>query len=146
MKVYKIFIIRGGTTTPPLVSIVHGLKNRKFSYLSVKIYKNSIKSKVRLDVPPPHDKIDLKVRLIFLEEVCMDITLRVRKVKRGETSKGFPYLMIGFGDRCNGFVSADDMDSFADVRRGDYVECEMLGFPEDGGIKLFPRAIVDIQS
>lgn len=72
----------------------------------------------------------------------MELVLKIKKVKRGTTSKGDPYLMIGFGDRINGFVSRDDMENFGDVQRGDFCEVEMYSFPDEGGIKLFPRRLV----
>lgn len=72
----------------------------------------------------------------------MEVVLKCKKVKRGETKDGHPYLMIGYGDRITGFVAKDDFYKFEGVQRGDFIETEILNFPEDGGIRFFPRDVV----
>lgn len=72
----------------------------------------------------------------------MELVLKCKKVKRGQTKDGKPYLMIGYGDGITGFVSKDDFSRFEGVQRGDYVETDVYNFPEDGGIKFIPRDIV----
>lgn len=74
----------------------------------------------------------------------MELVLKCKKVKRGTTKKGDPYIMIGYGDGITGFVSRDDFDKFKDVQRGDFIETDVYNFQnsEDPGIKFIPRDIV----
>lgn len=73
----------------------------------------------------------------------MELVLKVKKVKRGLTQGGSPYIMIGYGDGITGFVPRDDFDRFEGVQRGDYVETEVFNFQDSGGIKFIPRCVVE---
>lgn len=76
----------------------------------------------------------------------MELQLKCKGVKTGTNSKGFPFLCLNFGDLIYGFVSKDDMDKFSGVRRGDYIDVEVLGFKNEKtgniDIKFFPRDIL----
>lgn len=72
----------------------------------------------------------------------MELILKCKGIKTGQTKEGKDYLLIKYGDGINGFVPYQDMHLFEGVQRGDFIETEVYNFMQEGGIKFIPRAVV----
>lgn len=74
--------------------------------------------------------------------MALELSLPVRKIKKGNTTAGKPYMFLNLGSGVGGFVPADLMEYFKDVQPGDIIDFDVYNFQktetEEGGIKFIP--------